>query len=71
MGWFEETRAIKDEKGDEKNATTWFNFVAGQPEISEDGIDQPRMSIVLARPMQGRWHQIVSSSSLKDTEMCC
>lgn len=58
MGWFEETRAIKDEKGEEKNATTWFRFVAGQPEISEDGIDQPRMCIVLARPEQGRWHQI-------------
>ena len=42
----------------EKNATTWFNFVAGQPEKSENGINQPRMSIVLARPMQGRWHQI-------------
>lgn len=58
LGWFEETRAIKDESGQEKNATTWFNFVAGQPEASDDGIDRPRMSLVLARPKQGRWHQI-------------
>jgi 23S rRNA-/tRNA-specific pseudouridylate synthase len=58
MGWFEETRAIKDEFGELKNATTWFNFVAGQPETFEDGVDRPRMSLVLARPMQGRWHQI-------------
>ena len=58
LGWFEETRAIKDEKGEEKKATTFFNFVAGQPEILDNDIDQPRMSLVLARPMQGRWHQI-------------
>ncbi|KAL3786494.1 hypothetical protein HJC23_010660 [Cyclotella cryptica] len=58
LGWFEETRAIKDERGEEKNATTWFNFVAGQPETGDNGIDRPRMSLVLARPKQGRWHQI-------------
>jgi hypothetical protein len=58
LGWFEVTRAIKDEKGDEKNATTFFNFVSGQPETFHNGIDRPRMSLVLARPLQGRWHQI-------------
>lgn len=57
-GWFNVTRPIKDESGEEKDATTWFNFVAGQPETVEDGIERPRMSLVLARPMQGRWHQI-------------
>ena len=58
MDWFEVTRAIKDENGEKKNATTWFKFVAGQPEIAENGLDQPRMSVVLARPISGRWHQI-------------
>mmetsp|Transcript_17880 Transcript_17880/g.26450 ORF Transcript_17880/g.26450 Transcript_17880/m.26450 type:complete len:374 (+) Transcript_17880:24-1145(+) len=58
-GWFEVTRAIKDEKGEEKGATTMFNFVAGQPEfVDENGTAYPRVSIVLARPQQGRWHQI-------------
>ncbi len=32
-----------------------FKFVAGQ---AKDGHDRPRVSLVLARPMQGRWHQI-------------
>ena len=54
-GWFEVNRKIKDEKGDElKDATTLFNFVAGQ---AEEGLDRPRISLVLARPKQGRWHQ--------------
>ena len=59
-GWFEVSRPIKDESGVEKDATTLFNFIAGQPESSDDNgvITRPRMSIVLARPMQGRWHQI-------------
>jgi tRNA pseudouridine65 synthase len=57
-GWFEVSRPIKDEGGEEKEATTMFNFVAGQPETCEDGVDRPRMSLVLARPKQGRWHQI-------------
>ena len=57
-GWFEVSRPIKDESGEEKNATTLFNFVAGQSETYEGGLDRPRMSLVLARPSQGRWHQI-------------
>jgi tRNA pseudouridine65 synthase len=57
-GWFEVTRPIKDESGEEKDATTMFKFVAGQPETDEDGIHRPRISLVLARPKQGRWHQI-------------
>lgn len=57
-GWFEVSRPIKDEDGVEKDATTLFYFVAGQPETNENGIDRPRMSLVLARPKQGRWHQI-------------
>jgi len=57
-GWFEVSRPIKNENGVEKNATTLFKFVAGQPEICEDGVDQPRMSLVLARPKSGRWHQV-------------
>lgn len=59
-GWFDVTRPIKDESGVEKDATTSFNFIAGQSESSDDNgvIIRPRMSIVLARPMQGRWHQI-------------
>lgn len=57
-GWFEVSRPIKDESGEEKNATTLFNFVAGQPETCENGVDRPRISLVLARPKEGRWHQI-------------
>ena len=57
-GWFEFSKPIKDENGEVKNATTLFNFVAGQPETCEDGVDRPRISLVLARPKQGRWHQI-------------
>ena len=54
-GWFEVSRPIKDESGELKNATTLLNFVAGQPETS---FDRPRISLVLARPKDGRWHQI-------------
>lgn len=58
-GWFEVTRAIKGVNGKEKAATTLFNFVAGQPEfVDKNGVLHPRISLVLARPRQGRWHQI-------------
>ncbi|GAX09361.1 hypothetical protein FisN_6Lh268 [Fistulifera solaris] len=53
-GWFLVDRPIKNERGVLHEASTWFRFVAGQPEV--DG--QPRASLVLARPMTGRWHQI-------------
>jgi len=43
-GWFEVTRPIKDESGKEKDATTFFKFVAGQPETVGDEINRPRMS---------------------------
>ena len=54
-GWFLVDREIKDESGQLNTASTWFRFVAGQ-----DGVDsnQPRASLVLARPTTGRWHQI-------------
>lgn len=54
-GWFEVSRPIKDDRGEAKDASTLFNFVAGQPEASPD---RPRVSLVLARPRDGRWHQI-------------
>ncbi len=63
-GWFEVNRPIKDEKGRLNDATTLFNFVAGQAEPQGEHIDeesrikQPRISLVLARPQNGRWHQI-------------
>lgn len=47
-GWFEVSRPGED-------ATTLFKFVAGQ---SEDGMDCPRMSLVLARPKTGSCQQI-------------
>jgi 23S rRNA-/tRNA-specific pseudouridylate synthase len=53
-GWFLVDRPIKNERGVVHKASTWFRFVAGQPEA--DG--QPRASLVLARPLTGRWHQI-------------
>jgi len=55
QGWFCVDRPIKDEGGKLNNATTYFRFVAGQ-----DGGDgtRPRASLVLARPVTGRWHQI-------------
>ena len=55
-GWFAVDRPIKDEKGRLNNATTLFRFVAGQSEDS--GTGAPRASIVLARPLTGRWHQV-------------
>ena len=55
-GWFLVDREIKDEKGRLNNATTWFRFVAGQSYDEEQ--DLPRASLVLARPITGRWHQV-------------
>jgi tRNA pseudouridine65 synthase len=55
-GWFEVCRPIKDEKGVVKNAKTLFRFVAGQ--ASTEGDSSARASLVLARPLNGRWHQI-------------
>ena len=56
-GWFLIERAIKNENGVEKNASTWFRFIAGQ-DNNAGTIDRPRASLVLARPQTGRWHQI-------------
>ena len=56
-GWFLIDRAISDENGVTKEATTWFRFIAGQDNGSGT-IDRPRASLVLARPQTGRWHQI-------------
>ena len=52
-GWFVVERAIKNERGTEKNATTDFNWVA-----STGAGDAARASLVFARPRTGRWHQI-------------
>lgn len=63
-GWFEVNRPIKDEKGRLNDAITLFRFVAGQAEPQGDNVSdddrilQPRLCIVLARPQNGRWHQI-------------
>lgn len=60
-GWFEVNRPIKDKKGKLHDATTYFNFIAGQrPDNDEDNtiIMKPRICLVLARPQNGRWHQI-------------
>lgn len=54
-GWFTINRPIKDEDGITRNASTLVNFIAGQAESS---FNRPRVSLVLARPQQGRWHQI-------------
>jgi 23S rRNA-/tRNA-specific pseudouridylate synthase len=56
-GWFPVTRPIKDERGVLNNATTYFRFVAGQ-DNGGGTLDRPRASLVLARPLTGRWHQI-------------
>ena len=55
-GWFLVEREIKDEQGRLNNATTWFRFVAGQSHDEDN--DLPRASLVLARPVTGRWHQV-------------
>ena len=57
-GWFEVNRPIKDKKGKLHDATTCFRFVAGQKADETCPVNRPRMSLVLARPHQGRWHQI-------------
>ena len=54
-GWFEVDRPIRDDDGVLREASTSFKFVAGQTETS---FDRPRVALVLARPRQGRWHQI-------------
>ncbi|CAB9500479.1 tRNA pseudouridine synthase C [Seminavis robusta] len=56
-GWFEVSRPIKNERGNLQNATTFFRFVAGQASIGTE-LEQPRASLVLARPLTGKWHQI-------------
>ena len=57
-GWFEVNRPIKDEKGRLNDATTQFYFIAGQKSCPNDDVNIPRLSLVLARPGTGRWHQI-------------
>ena len=67
-GWFPVHRAIKDESGQLRNATTYFNFIAGTDGLNETSITHalhndvdippPRASLVLARPITGRWHQV-------------
>jgi tRNA pseudouridine65 synthase len=52
--WFAIDRPIKDERGILNNATTWFRFVSGYYNESTGA----RASLVLAKPMTGRWHQI-------------
>ncbi|KAI2493842.1 RNA pseudouridylate synthase [Fragilaria crotonensis] len=56
-GWFVVDRPIKNEKGKLHNATTYFRFVAGQDNDSGQN-DKARASLVLARPVTGRWHQV-------------
>ena len=56
-GWFAVDRPIKNAKGQIKNATTYFRFVAGQGNDSGN-TDRARASLVLARPVTGRWHQV-------------
>ena len=60
-GWFEVNRPIKNEKGKLNDASTLFRFIASQAEShdeSGDSLRRPRVSLVLARPLTGRWHQI-------------
>lgn len=54
-GWFLVDRPIKDENGELKEARTLFRFIAGQDDANGT---RPRASLVLARPLTGRWHQI-------------
>lgn len=56
-GWFVVDRPIKNEKGKLHNATTYFRFIAGQDNDSGKN-DKARASLVLARPVTGRWHQV-------------
>ena len=57
-GWFLVDRPIQNERKIEKEAQTWFRFVAGQDNDSGRNPDKARASLVLARPVTGRWHQI-------------
>jgi 23S rRNA-/tRNA-specific pseudouridylate synthase len=61
LGWFPVSRAIRDERGVLNEATTMVRFVAGQAEEEMNhptSPERPRLSLVLARPVEGRWHQI-------------
>jgi len=59
-GWFAVDRPIKDERGVERNSTTYFNFLAGQDNggLLNLNATKARASLVLARPQTGRWHQV-------------
>ena len=57
-GWFEVNRPIKNERGNFKDATSYFRFIAGQGNENGAHSDRPRASLVLARIKTGRWHQI-------------
>ena len=56
-GWFLVDRPIRDERGRERTAATWLRFVAGQ-DNGAGTLERARASLVLARPLTGRWHQI-------------
>ena len=49
--WFTVDRPVKDRSKKERSATTHFRWIGSNPA-------DPRGSIVLCRPEQGRWHQI-------------
>jgi tRNA pseudouridine65 synthase len=57
-GWFQINRPMKDSKGNEREASTWFRFLAGQHTESGKFPDRARASIVLARPETWTRHQI-------------
>lgn len=57
-GWFLVDRPIRNERGVLKNASTWFRFVAGQDNNRGRDMSRARASLVLAKPVTGRWHQI-------------
>jgi 23S rRNA-/tRNA-specific pseudouridylate synthase len=59
IGWFKVDRPIRNEKGVLKEATTYFRWIAGQDNDNGRLANvRPRASLVLARPVTGRWHQI-------------
>lgn len=49
-GWFVVERPIKNENGNERDATTALRLIVGSTD--------PRCCLVAARPLTGRWHQI-------------
>jgi hypothetical protein len=49
---------FRSSEGVSKNATTWFRFIAGQ-DNGAGTLDRARASLDLARPVTGRWHQIL------------